>query len=153
MLFPVILLSGTYQREMKTRVLTKNYMQMFVVVKWLQLCLVLCNSMDYSPPGSSVHGILQARIRSGLPCPPPEDLPISGHQLYPTLPLSLMLLLFIPYAFFSTLKENLCFVLSQGQGIFVKFYVYVSLKLKFCLNFLFFILQSIVPLKARNSCR
>ena len=26
-----------------------------------QLCLTLCNSMDYSPPGSSIHGILQAR--------------------------------------------------------------------------------------------
>ena len=25
-------------------------------------CLTLCNPMDYSPPGSSVHGILQARI-------------------------------------------------------------------------------------------
>ena len=27
-----------------------------------QLCLTLCNPMDYSPPGSSVYGILQARI-------------------------------------------------------------------------------------------
>ena len=27
-----------------------------------QLCLILCDPMDYSPPGSSVHGILQARI-------------------------------------------------------------------------------------------
>ena len=27
-----------------------------------QSCLTLCNSMDYSPPSSSVHGILQARI-------------------------------------------------------------------------------------------
>ena len=27
-----------------------------------QLCLTLCNSMDCNPPGSSVHGILQARI-------------------------------------------------------------------------------------------
>ena len=27
-----------------------------------QLCLTLCNSMDYSPPGFPVHGILQARI-------------------------------------------------------------------------------------------
>ena len=26
-----------------------------------QLCLTLCNSVDCSPPGSSVHGILQAR--------------------------------------------------------------------------------------------
>ena len=27
-----------------------------------QLCFALCNPMDGSPPGSSVHGILQARI-------------------------------------------------------------------------------------------
>ena len=27
-----------------------------------QLCLTLCNSMDCTPPGSPVHGILQARI-------------------------------------------------------------------------------------------
>ena len=27
-----------------------------------QLCLTLCDLMDYSPPGSSIHGILQARI-------------------------------------------------------------------------------------------
>ena len=27
-----------------------------------QLCLTLCDPVDCSPPGSSVHGILQARI-------------------------------------------------------------------------------------------
>ena len=27
-----------------------------------QLCLTLCDPMDYNLPGSSVHGILQARI-------------------------------------------------------------------------------------------
>ena len=27
-----------------------------------QSCPVLCDPVDYSPPGSSVHGILQARI-------------------------------------------------------------------------------------------
>ena len=27
-----------------------------------QLCLTLCNPMGYSPPASSVHGILQTRI-------------------------------------------------------------------------------------------
>ena len=39
-------------------------------------------------PGSSVHGILQARIRywSGLPCPPPGNLPIPGSNLH--LPVS-----------------------------------------------------------------
>ena len=28
----------------------------------LQSCPTLCDPVDYSPPGSSVHGILQARI-------------------------------------------------------------------------------------------
>ena len=28
----------------------------------IQSCPTLCNPMDYSPAGSSVHGILQARI-------------------------------------------------------------------------------------------
>ena len=27
-----------------------------------QLCLTLCDPMDCSPPGSSVHGILQTRV-------------------------------------------------------------------------------------------
>ena len=31
-----------------------------------QSCLTLCDHMDCSPPGSSVHGILQARILEGL---------------------------------------------------------------------------------------
>ena len=30
--------------------------------KSLESCLTLCDPMDRSPPGSSVHGILQARI-------------------------------------------------------------------------------------------
>ena len=48
-------------------------------VKSLQLCPTFCDPMGYSPPGSSVHGILQARIYwSGLPCPPPGDLPNPG---------------------------------------------------------------------------
>ena len=33
-----------------------------VVSKVTQLCLTLCNPMDYSLPGSSVHGIFQARV-------------------------------------------------------------------------------------------
>ena len=33
-----------------------------VHAKSLQSCLTPCNPMDCSPPGSSVHGILQARI-------------------------------------------------------------------------------------------
>ena len=34
--------------------------------------------MDYSLPGFSVHGILQAKYWSGLPFPSPEDLPNPG---------------------------------------------------------------------------
>ena len=44
--------------------------------------------MDYSPPGSSVHGISQARISvasvptsSGVPFLPPGDLPDPGIEL------------------------------------------------------------------------
>ena len=33
-----------------------------VCAKSLQSCLTLCDAMDSSLPGSSVHGILQARI-------------------------------------------------------------------------------------------
>ena len=45
----------------------------------LQSCQTLCSPMDCSPPGSSVHGILQARThRSGLLCPPPGHLPNAG---------------------------------------------------------------------------
>ena len=33
-----------------------------VYVKSLQSCQTLCNPMDYSPPGSSVNEIFQARI-------------------------------------------------------------------------------------------
>ena len=35
----------------------------------LQLWLPLCNPMDYSPPGSSIHGILQARILEWVAMP------------------------------------------------------------------------------------
>ena len=35
---------------------------MKVKVLVVQLCLTLCDPMDCSSPGSSVHGILQARI-------------------------------------------------------------------------------------------
>ena len=36
--------------------------------------------MDYNPLAYSVHGILQARILSGLPFPSPGDLPDPGME-------------------------------------------------------------------------
>ena len=37
--------------------------------KLLQSCLTPCDPMDYNPPGSSVHGILQARILEWVAIP------------------------------------------------------------------------------------
>ena len=44
----------------------------------LQSCSTLCHPRDCSLPGSSVHGMLQARILEWLPCPPPGDLSNPG---------------------------------------------------------------------------
>ena len=44
----------------------------------VQLCLILSDLMGCSPPGSSVDGILQARILEWLPFPYPGDLPDPG---------------------------------------------------------------------------
>ena len=51
--------------------------------KLLQLCLTLCDPMDYSLPLSM--GFSRLEYWSGLPCPPPGDLPHQGIQ-----PVSLM---------------------------------------------------------------
>ena len=46
----------------------------------VQSCPALCDPVDCSPPGSSVHGIFQARILSGLPCPSPGGLSDPGFE-------------------------------------------------------------------------
>ena len=48
-----------------------------VYAKSFQLCPTLCGPVDYSPPGSSVHRIFQARILE-WPFPSPGDLPDPG---------------------------------------------------------------------------
>ena len=53
-------------------------MGLFVVVLVAQSCPTLCDSMDYSSPGSSVHGIFQASILEWIAFPPPGDLPYPG---------------------------------------------------------------------------
>ena len=52
-----------------------------------QPCLTLCDPMDCSPPGSSVHGDSSGKnYGSGLPCSPPGNLPILGIEpRYPAL--------------------------------------------------------------------
>ena len=42
-------------------------------VKLLQSCLTVCNPVDCSPSGSSVHGILQARILEWVAVPSSKE--------------------------------------------------------------------------------
>ena len=45
-----------------------------------QSCLILCDPIDCSPPGSSVHRILQARILEWVAIPISRDLPDPGRS-------------------------------------------------------------------------
>ena len=49
-------------------------------VKLLQSCPTLCNPMDCSQPGSSVHEILQVRIQDWVAISSPGDLPNPGTE-------------------------------------------------------------------------
>ena len=58
-----------YSQQMKTQTALHEKFYIFTIrdivcvhVKSLQSCLTPCNPKDCSLPGSSVHGILQARI-------------------------------------------------------------------------------------------
>ena len=46
-----------------------------VVVVRAQLCSTICDPMDCSPPGASVHGIIQARMLEWVAFPPPGVFP------------------------------------------------------------------------------
>ena len=48
------------------------------MLKSLHLCPTLWDPIDCSLPGTSVHGLSRQEYWSGLPCPPPEDLPDPG---------------------------------------------------------------------------
>ena len=56
------------------------YKKIIAVVLVSQSCLILCDPMDYSPPGSSVQVILQARILEWVPFPSPGDCPNPGTE-------------------------------------------------------------------------
>ena len=43
-----------------------------------QSCPTLCDPVDCSPPGSSVHGIFQATVLEWIAFPSPGDLPNPG---------------------------------------------------------------------------
>ena len=53
-------------------------MNTYILVYWYVYNKYSCNPVDCSLPGSSVHGIFQARIMEGLSFPPPGNLPDPG---------------------------------------------------------------------------
>ena len=67
------------------------YFHACMCAKLLQLCPTLCDPMDCSPPGSSVHGILQARILEWVAMPSsrgsshPMDRTHAGEPACPAL--------------------------------------------------------------------
>ena len=63
---------------MHCKILYHVIQHVFVKVQVTQLCLTLCDPMDCNPSGSSVHGESPQEHWSGLPCPPPGDLPNPG---------------------------------------------------------------------------
>ena len=58
-----------YTRRRKFDEKQDVYISLIVKVLVTQLYLTLCEPMDYSPPDSSVHGILQARILEWVAIP------------------------------------------------------------------------------------
>ena len=56
-------------RNLRLHLQNKQFLLMKVKVLVAQSCLTLCDPMDYSPPGSSVHGILQARVLEWVAIP------------------------------------------------------------------------------------
>ena len=61
--FFMVQLSYPYMTTGKIIVLTRqNFVGNIQFSSVAQLCLTLCNPMDCSPPGSSIHGIFQARV-------------------------------------------------------------------------------------------
>ena len=77
-------------------------------VKPLQLCLTLWDPVDHSPPGSSVHRLSRQECLSGLPCPPPGDLPDPGLELVSRMSPAMT------GGFFTTL--HLCHLKSPGRA-------------------------------------
>ena len=54
----------------------------YVHVKSLQSSLAVCDPMDYSQPGSSVHGILQAKIQEEVAMPSSSGSSQSRNQTH-----------------------------------------------------------------------
>ena len=59
---PALLLASEYEEGSSPVPSQLQFTAAAAAAKSLQLCLTLCDPVDGSPPGSSVHGILQATV-------------------------------------------------------------------------------------------
>ena len=66
------------RRTFVGKVVSLLFNMLSAAAKSLQSCPTLCDPIDSSPPGSSIHGILQQEYWSRLPFPSPGDLPDTG---------------------------------------------------------------------------
>ena len=106
--------------------------------KLLQLYLTLCDPMDYSLPGSSVHGILQQEYWSGLPCSPSGNLPDSG-----TEPASLMSLALAGRIFTTSASWQAPLLRVYNCFVFLMDWTFYHYKMFFFLSWNAFVLKSI----------
>ena len=90
----------------------RSCVRVCVCVLITQLCLTLCDPMDCSPPGSSVYGILQARILDRVDIPF-SDLPDPGIE--PGLLHCRQILCHLSHL---TLKDHneKCFPIAEGKA-------------------------------------
>ena len=89
----------TGQHTLRKEVAIINNKKSLCVCSFAQLCLTLYDSMDCSLPGSSVHGIFQARIL--------EQVAISFfRRSFPPRELLLCLLLLVSFPVFYFLISN-----------------------------------------------
>ena len=100
-----------------------------VCAKSLQLCLILCNPMDYSLLGSSVHRILQERIVEFVAMISPGDLPDPVIEPASLMSLALAGGFFIIGAMLEALDDMRCHLLftepkNYGSHIFQSVYKY-----------------------------
>ena len=95
----------------------------------LQSCLTLCDPMNCSPPGSSVHGILQARILEWVAFPSPGDLPHTGIE--PVSPALQAYSLLLSYWGSTYLSIYLYLYVHVCVCVYVCVYVYIYIYLFF----------------------
>ena len=87
MLYTLNLYSAVYQLYLsiigrdKSQTVGKNVCGIESESEVAESCPTLCDPMDCSLPGFSIHGIFQARVLGGLPFPSPGDLPDPGIEL------------------------------------------------------------------------